>query len=164
MTTPMAAGNTPPPTGGHPPGCYYVNIVNGAIQRQCNPIAIAGLAFAGYFGCDGLPAVPENACPTFAAAKAFANAHSVTGNASGFFGQILMPFNAIGNFFGMLTSRQTLIRIGEGVLGIALIIVGTKYVLEHSETVKATVENIQKGATTSTPEGKAATAAKAATL
>jgi hypothetical protein len=90
--------------------------------------------------------VPENACPTFAAAQAFANAHSITGNFTGFFDQILMPFNAIGNFFGMLTSRQTLIRIAEGALGLTLLWVGVSYFLRQSDVYKEAVKTtIQAG-------------------
>lgn len=117
----------------HPPGCYYVNIVSGTIQRQCNAIAVAGLAFAGFVGCNGLPAIPENACATFQDAQNFAN--SSTGSSA--LNTVTGWTDAIGNAFTVLTQRQTWIRIAEGLIGIGLIGIGV-YVLIREEAFSFT--------------------------
>lgn len=140
-------GNQNPPGKAHPPGCYYVNVATATIQRQCNPLLATALAAAGFVGNDGFPANPTNAFPTFAAAKAYAgSAGTLPGAGAGIANSLTGPFTAIGNFFGMLTSRQTLIRVAEGMLGMLLILIGG-YVFIQGEVLNSqTFKNLMKAA------------------
>jgi hypothetical protein len=117
----------------HPAGCYYVNLASGTIQRQCNPVLAVGLAAAGFVGVDGNPANPGNAFPTFADAQQFAKSSTASGVGHGIASALTGWENAVGNFFTILTSRQTLVRIAEGLIGINLIAIGI-YVLIKNET------------------------------
>lgn len=120
-----------PSTPSHPAGCYYVNRVSGTIQRQCNPVAAMALGTLGFIGCDQLPAAGFNACPTFAAAQALAGSSTGSGLVNSTVGFLEAPFNAIGNFFSFLTDRGTWIRIGEGVLGLLLLVIGARVLIEN---------------------------------
>jgi hypothetical protein len=52
-------------------------------------------------------------------------------------GNPLSGLAAIGNFFNLLTQRQTLIRIAEGVIGLGLIVVGLAKLAEGTPIGKA---------------------------
>lgn len=109
-------------TNPHPPGCYYVNIATGTIQRQCNPILAVALAAAGYFGDPG-PASATNAFPTFEAAQAFAA--SKTGSAAS--GAVTSGANSALqslNPLAPLFQANIWLRAGEFLIGVLLIGVG----------------------------------------
>jgi hypothetical protein len=109
-------------TDPHPPGCYYVNIASGSIQRQCNPILAFGLAAAGYFGNPG-PASSTNAFATFEAAQAFASSKTgsaASGAVAGATNSALKSLNPLAGLF----QANIWLRVGEFALGIVLIGVG----------------------------------------
>jgi hypothetical protein len=107
----------------HPGNDYYVNAVTGTIQRQSNAALAAGLHAAGFLG-------PY----TWAEAKGIAAGIGATGanNPGGAgatptpttLGNPLSGIAAVGDFFQRLTQGATWIRVGEVLLGVALIIVG----------------------------------------
>jgi hypothetical protein len=135
------------PTGSaHAPGCYWVNRSTGTIQRQCNPLLAFALGQAGFDGCNDMPAgLGGTPCPTFEAAKAYAQQ---TGHHPG---QIPSPANplkgvaAVGDFFSRLTESSTWIRIGEFIGGGILVIVGLN-ALARGTPVGNAVQSVKTGA------------------
>lgn len=140
--------NSPTSTAQHPPGCYYVNIATGTIQRQCNPLLAASLGLAGYFGTGGVPATATNAFPTFAAAQQFAG--SQTGSAAS--GDIakaaqapLSGINAVGDFFQRLTQPATWIRVAEFLAGGLLLYLGASAALRGTAAGNAAKQGVSTG-------------------
>lgn len=155
-----------PTTTTHPPGCYYVNVVTGTIQRQCNPLLASGLAAAGFWGRDGVFATAENAFPTYEAAKQFANTWALNNLGrvpSGIASVAPSVGSAIGNATGLsglddlahrLTEGATWIRVGEFVAGLLIAYVALKALVSPStgpiarrtvrDTAKATFKHGKK--------------------
>ena len=111
----------------HPPGCYYVNLITGTIQRQCNAGLVESLAALGFVGSTGTPANPFNAFNSFQDAQNAAHlGGSISkGSASAAFSG-LTGTGAIGDFFQRLTQPHTWVRVGEFVAGGILVYVGLK--------------------------------------
>lgn len=109
----------------HPPGCYYVNIATGTIQRQCNPVLAIALAAAGYFGNPG-PASATNAFATFDEAHAFAASQSGSGASTKIAGLASQAGNALSslNPLAPLFQANIWLRAGEFLIGIVLVGVG----------------------------------------
>lgn len=129
--------------GNHPPGCYYVNVQSGTIQRQCNPLGVLALAAAGFFGNNGLPAIPENAFATFDEAHAFAD--TIVGNVGGATGAVggqsagaANP--SIGDIWNGLNVGNVLLRVGEVILGIVLLGVGIAHVTGTDNVISKAVK------------------------
>ena len=133
-------------TGPHPPGCYYVNIASGSIQRQCNPILAFGLAAAGYFGNPG-PASATNAFATFDEAHAFAASQSgsaASGKITGLASQVPNALKSLNPLAGLFQANIWL-RVGEFVLGIVLIGVGLAKLTGTENFVSSVVRKVPIG-------------------
>jgi hypothetical protein len=137
MTTPNTASQQ---QQSHPPGCYYVNLVSGTIQRQCNAALVPALAALGFVGNNGTPANPLNAFSNFQDAQNAAHlggsiskgAGSAAGSAIG----NLTGVNAIGDFFARLTEPNTWVRVGEVLAGVLLVYLGLSASVRGTEAAR----------------------------
>jgi hypothetical protein len=133
-------------TGIHPPGCYYVNIATGTIQRQCNPVLAIALAAAGYFGNPG-PASATNAFATFDAAHAFAASQSGSAASGDVTGGVSSATKALGslNPLAPLFQSNIWLRAGEFLIGIVLIGVGLAKITGTENFVSNVVRKVPIG-------------------
>jgi hypothetical protein len=119
-------------TQSHPPGCYWVNVSTGTIQRQCNELLAVALGQVGFTGQGGGDAGIAQPFETFEAAKQFVDQYrgSTIGgqlaqhNLAPHIGNPLTGINAIGDFFSRLEDPHTWVRVGEFLAGGILLWIG----------------------------------------
>jgi hypothetical protein len=106
-------------------GPWFLFPATGTIQRQTNPVLAAGLTATGWVGY-----------PTQAAAQAAASS-GIFKNLRSAADAPLSAAQAGGKLLTNLTNRGTWIRIGEGIVGILLILVAAAKITEGSAAGKA---------------------------